>query len=152
MSEASAGKPSMNPGEFDHFIEAQNPVFDRVIAELAEGRKRSHWMWFIFPQLLGLGHSFMAQRYALGSLAEAQRYLAHPLLGDRLRQCTRLVVNLENVGVSEIFGYPDDLKFHSSITLFALAAPQEPLFADALAKYFDGKPDPKTVELLNAQT
>jgi uncharacterized protein (DUF1810 family) len=105
-------------------------------------------MWFIFPQLLGLGRSHMAERFALGSLDEARRYLAHPLLGERLRQCTRLVTNVEGRGVSDIFGYPDDLKFHSSMTLFALAAPQEPLFETALKKYFSGQKDLKTVELL----
>ena len=134
--------------EFAHFIEAQNPVMDRVMAELAAGEKRSHWMWFVFPQLLGLGHSQMAQRFALRSLDEAQHYLAHPLLGDRLRECTRLVINVEGRSVSDIFGYPDDLKFHSSMTLFALAAPQEPLFDAALKKFFGGQKDPKTIELM----
>src|SRR5215472_10262411 len=120
--------------EFAHFIEAQNPVIDRVMEELSAGEKRSHWMWFIFPQLAGLGHSHMAQRFALRSLEEARKYLAHPVLGERLLQCTRLLVNLEGRGVSEIFGYPDDMKFHSSMTLFALAAPEEPLFEAALKK------------------
>jgi uncharacterized protein (DUF1810 family) len=133
---------------FAHFIEALNPVIDRVMEELSAGEKRSHWMWFIFPQLSGLGHSHMAQRFALRSLEEARKYLAHPVLGERLRQCTRLVVNLEGRGVSEIFGYPDDMKFHSSMTLFALAAPEEPLFEAALKKYFAGQKDGKTIELL----
>ena len=134
--------------EFGHFIEAQNPVIDCVMEELSAGEKRSHWMWFIFPQLSGLGHSHMAQRFALRSLWEARAFLAHPVLGERLRQCTRLVVNLEGRGVSEIFGYPDEMKFHSSMTLFALAAPEEPLFDAALKKYFAGRKDKKTMTLL----
>jgi uncharacterized protein (DUF1810 family) len=134
--------------EFAHFIEAQNPVIDRVMEELSAGEKRSHWMWFIFPQLSGLGHSHMAQRFALRSLEEARHYLTHPVLGERLRQCTRLLVNLGGRSVSDIFGYPDDMKFHSSMTLFALAAPEEPLFEAALKKYFAGQKDGKTIELL----
>ena len=134
--------------EFAHFVEAQEPAYERVLAELAQGQKRSHWMWFIFPQLAGLGRSSMAQRYALQSLAEAQRYAAHPLLGHRLRECTQLAVQMEDRGVSEIFGYPDDMKFHSSMTLFALAVPREPAFATALEILFKGQRDEATVGLL----
>ena len=117
------------------FVAAQNPVFSAVCAELAAGHKQSHWMWFIFPQLRGLGTSPMAQRYAIGSLAEARAYLAHPLLGERLRTCTQLVNGVEDRTAQAIFGYPDYLKFRSSMTLFASAATgaSEP-FDAALAK------------------
>lgn len=139
---------AMNDNEFAHFLEAQQPVLDEVVQELTTGEKRSHWMWFIFPQLAGLGQSYMARRFALHSLDEARRYLAHPILGERLRRCTGLVCNAQNRGASDIFGYPDELKFHSSMTLFALAAPEEALFGSALEKYFAGRKDVKTLELL----
>ncbi|MGD9543370.1 MAG: DUF1810 domain-containing protein [Methylocystis sp.] len=130
------------------FVAAQEPIYAQATAELAAGRKRSHWMWFVFPQLEGLGASAMAQRYALGSLAEARGYLAHPVLGARLRDCVGLVNGVEGRSAHEIFGHPDDLKFHSSMTLFAAAAPQEPLFAEALRKYFAGRRDPLTLAKL----
>jgi uncharacterized protein (DUF1810 family) len=138
----------MSDDEFAHFLEAQEPVFDQVTRELAAGAKRSHWMWFIFPQVLGLGQSHMARRYAIHSLDEARRYVAHPILGKRLHRCTQLVYEIQNPDISGIFSYPDDLKFHSSMTLFALAVPAEPLFVSALEKYFAGRKDFKTVELL----
>lgn len=138
--------------EFAHFLEAQEPVFDQVTRELSVGEKRTHWMWFIFPQVIGLGRSHMARRYAIHSLEQGGRYGAHPLLGERLRRCTRLVWEVQNRDVSDIFGYPDDLKFHSSMTLFALAVPDEPLFAFALEKYFAGRRDVKTVEILGLIT
>jgi uncharacterized protein (DUF1810 family) len=140
-----------DPYDLERYFRAQEPVFAQVCAELAAGRKQSHWMWFIFPQLRGLGSSPMAQRYAIGSLAEARAYLAHPLLGERLRTCTRLVNRVEGRTVREIFGYPDDLKFRSAMTLFARAAAgsSEP-FAAALAKYFAGEEDPLTRERLAA--
>ncbi|MGB5086794.1 MAG: DUF1810 domain-containing protein [Methylocystis silviterrae] len=123
------------------FVAAQKPVYAQAMAELAAGRKRSHWMWFVFPQLEGLGASAMAQRYAIRSLAEARAYLDHPLLGARLTECVGLVNNIQARSAHEIFGSPDDLKFHSSMTLFAAAAPEEPLFAEALRKYFAGRRD-----------
>jgi uncharacterized protein (DUF1810 family) len=140
-----------DPYNLDRFIAAQDPVFDRVCAELAAGHKRSHWMWFIFPQLRGLGSSPTAQRFGLDSLAEARAYLTHPLLGERLRRCTELVNRVEGRSVQEIFGYPDDLKFRSSMTLFARAAvgAGEP-FQEALAKYYGGEEDRLTRELLAA--
>ena len=134
--------------EFKHFLEAQEPVYADVIAELTAGQKRSHWMWFIFPQLLGLGHSEMARRFALRSIAAARCYAQQPELGRRLRQCTGLVNAVSNRGVSEIFGYPDDLKFHSSLTLFAAAVPDDPLFQAALRKFFGGRKDSQTLERL----
>ena len=127
------------------FVEAQDPVYEQVTRELRAGSKRSHWMWFIFPQIAGLGHSSIAGRYAISSLDEAVAYLQHPVLGDRLRECTRLVNAIEGRTASEIFGYPDDLKFRSSMTLFARAAKDDGAFREALAKYFDGEEDGLTV-------
>jgi uncharacterized protein (DUF1810 family) len=124
-------------------------VIERVRMELRAGRKRSHWMWFVFPQLLGLGQSAMAVRYAIGSLDEAAAYLAHPVLGPRLRECTQLVLDVERRDAHAIFGSPDDMKFHSSMTLFAAAAPMAAVFRAALDKYFAGKPDANSVELLD---
>jgi uncharacterized protein (DUF1810 family) len=135
------------------FAPAQDPVYGRVRAELAAGEKRSHWMWFIFPQLQGLGSSAMARNFALASLDEARAFLAHPLLGARLRECTQLVNGLTGRSVEEIFGYPDHMKFHSSMTLFARAARSEEdraLFRGALARYFAGEEDPLTVRALTS--
>lgn len=137
-----------DPYDLQRFVEAQEPVLASVLAELRAGRKESHWMWFVFPQVSGLGGSAMAVRYAIGSLAEARAYAAHPLLGPRLRECARLVAQVEGSNVEEIFGYPDDLKFRSSMTLFARAAPEEPLFAQCLQKYFGGEPDAATLARL----
>ncbi len=117
----------------------------QVLAELAAGRKRTHWMWFVFPQLAGLGHSAMARRYALGSLDEARAYLAHPVLGPRLVRCAGLVNAMEERTINAILGSPDDLKFNSCMTLFALATPHEAVFREALDKYFEGMPDPLTM-------
>ena len=138
-----------DPHNLARFVAAQNPVFAQVCAELASGRKDSHWMWFIFPQLRGLGSSPTAERYAIASLDEARSYLAHPLLGERLRSCTQLVNRVAGRTVQEIFGYPDYLKFRSSMTLFARAAGEadEP-FEEALARYFAGEEDPLTRQLL----
>jgi len=132
---------------FEQFIEAQAPVFERALAELWAGRKKSHWMWFVFPQIAGLGHSAMAQKYALVSLEEAQEYLAHPVLGPRLKEAAAAVMSHSGTGakVRDIFGSPDDLKFHSSMTLFHLAALEEKLFKEALEAYFGGRLDPGTV-------
>ena len=127
------------------FVDAQQSVYDTVLSELRDGRKRSHWMWFIFPQISGLGHSVTSQTFALSSLAEAAAYLAHPTLGPRLRECAALVASVEGRSVEQIFDYPDDLKFHSSMTLFAHAAPREPVFAACLEKYFGGQRDPRTL-------
>ena len=132
----------------EHFVEAQAPVYDMVVAELSAGQKRSHWMWFIFPQLAGLGSSPMAQRFALASLEDARAYLAHNILGPRLIDCTRLVLAVEGRDAHEIFGSPDDLKFGSSMTLFARAAPAETAFSRALDRYYDGIEDARTLALL----
>ncbi len=134
--------------DLDRFVRAQDPVLADVRRELAAGRKRSHWMWFVFPQLAGLGHSDMARRYAIGSLAEARAYLAHPVLGARLAECAGLVNAVRGRTALDILGSPDDLKFRSSVTLFAAAAPDAAVFAESLRRFFDGVPDPATVRLL----
>jgi uncharacterized protein (DUF1810 family) len=139
-----------DPFDLNRFLQAQERVLPQVRQELEEGRKRGHWMWFVFPQLTGLGHSAMAQRYALASLDEARAYADHPILGKRLVECTKLVNRVEGRSILEILGSPDDLKFHSSMTLFWLAVPDEIVFRDALAKYFGGALDPKTKERLPA--
>jgi uncharacterized protein (DUF1810 family) len=136
------------PFNLDRFVEAQEPVYSNVIAELKAGRKTSHWMWFIFPQIAGLGHSAMAQKYAITSADEAAAYLAHPLLGQRLRECSALVAAIDDKEIGDIFGAPDDMKFHSSMTLFAEVAPDEAVFQDCINKFFDGVPDQATVERL----
>jgi uncharacterized protein (DUF1810 family) len=137
-----------DPFNLDRFVAAQDPVLSQVRAELLAGCKRTHWMWFVFPQLLGLGRSDTARHYALASLEEARAYLAHPLLGPRLAECTSLVNAVAGRSAFQIFGSPDDLKFHSSMTLFAFAQPDERAFADALGKYFGGVPDRLTMERL----
>ncbi len=134
--------------DLERFVLAQEPVYERVWAELRVGRKRSHWIWFIFPQIAGLGVSEISQHYAIASLAEAKAYLQHPVLGPRLRECTQLVVNVEGKPLDEILGYPDDMKFRSSMTLFARATDDNAIFAAALQKYFGGEPDPLTLERL----
>jgi uncharacterized protein (DUF1810 family) len=128
--------------DLERFVTAQAPVYDAVLAELRAGRKRSHWMWFIFPQLAGLGHSAMAQHYAISGLDEARAYLDHPLLGARLLECSALALAAGQYDSAHtIFGSPDDLKFRSSMTLFSLAAPGEPVFADCLQRFYGGQPD-----------
>jgi uncharacterized protein (DUF1810 family) len=136
-----------DPFDLNRFVDAQAPVYPDVLSELRQGRKQSHWMWFIFPQLAGLGHSAMAQRYALSSRDEALAYLGHGILGPRLRECTVLVNAVEGRTIHEILGSPDDLKFRSSMTLFA-ALSSEPEFAAAIGKFYGGAPDPKTLELI----
>ena len=138
------------PDTFDlqRFVNAQNPVYEDVCAELRNGRKRGHWIWFIFPQLQGLGHSAMAAAFGISSRQEAEAYLAHAILGPRLKECTRLVNLVESRAIGKIFGYPDDLKFRSSMTLFATVASDNQVFKDALEKYFGGEPDPLTLERL----
>lgn len=135
----------------ERYIKAQAPVYARALAELRSGHKQSHWMWFIFPQIAGLGHSAMSHTYAIQSLEEAQEYLAHPVLGARLRECCRALLALDGTTAHEIFRSPDDLKLRSCLTLFARAAPDESLFDDLLVKYFDSKEDPATLEVLASQ-
>ena len=141
-----------DPHDLNRFVNAQDPVYDRVCAELRRGLKSTHWMWFIFPQIEGLGHSPMAREFAIHSIEEAHAYLQHPLLGPRLLECTTLVNNITGRTIDQIFGYPDDLKFRSSMTLFAHAAPDNPVFAAAIQKYFQGKPDGLTLDRLRRRS
>ncbi len=134
--------------DLERFVAAQDPVLPSVRRELEEGRKRSHWMWFVFPQLAGLGSSPMARRYALASIEEAKAFLAHDVLGRRLIELTGVVNAIERRPVGEIFGHPDDLKFHSSMTLFVRAGAGSLVFGRALDRYFGGREDAATVRLL----
>jgi uncharacterized protein (DUF1810 family) len=141
----------MDPiGRFNlqRFVDAQAPVFDRVLDELRNGVKIGHWMWFVFPQIKGLGRSPISMEFAISGREEARAYLQHPLLGPRLKECTRLVLQLEGSSVTDIFGSPDDLKFRSSVTLFAQVSPDDNIFQKALQKYFDGVPDRVTLDRL----
>lgn len=137
-----------DPFDLARFIDAQRGSYDQALRELTAGHKRSHWMWFIFPQLAGLGSSSMAQRYAISALAEARAYLQHSMLGERLRTCTAAVNAVSGRSAHQIFGAPDDIKFRSSMTLFAAADPGEAAFRTALERYYDGQADPRTLELL----
>jgi uncharacterized protein (DUF1810 family) len=136
-----------DPFDLQRFVDAQTPLYQRVLAELRQGRKQSHWMWFIFPQLAGLGHSAMARQFAIASREEAVAYLGHGVLGPRLRQCAALVNAVEGRTITEILGSPDDLKFCSSMTLFG-AVSSDPEFATAIAKFYGGRSDQKTLALL----
>src|SRR5215472_1175451 len=136
------------------FVNAQAQVYGRVIEELTDGRKRTHWIWYIFPQLVGLGHSATAQRYAIRDLEQARRYLADPLLGARLRDDVKRMIGHKDRSALEILGSPDELKFRSCLTLFRQAASEasdQTLFSEALDQFYDGKPDPRTLELLGPQ-
>jgi len=142
--------PTMDdPYDLHRFLDAQAPVYDQVLDELTRGAKTSHWMWFVFPQLRGLGHSAMAHRYGLASLAEAQAYAQHPVLGARLVDCLARVLQVEGRTARQIFGTPDDLKFRSSMTLFELAMPAEPRFGQAIDRHFGGVRDTATLALLS---
>lgn len=142
------GRP--DPFDLQRFVDAQNGVYDTVLAELRAGRKASHWIWFIFPQLRGLGRSPTAQRYGISSLDEARAYLAHEVLGSRLRECAGQVARSGCGSARELFGSPDDLKVRSSMTLFARATEADAVFREVLGKYYAGEEDPLTVELLTA--
>jgi len=133
----------------NRFVEAQNPVYSRVCSELRAGSKTSHWMWFVFPQIEGLGHSSMARTFALSSIDEARAYLEHAVLGPRLRECAQLVCAVRGKTIHEIFGSPDDMKFRSSMTLFARTASGDSIFDEALKKYFGGEPDPLTLSRID---
>jgi uncharacterized protein (DUF1810 family) len=137
-----------DPYNLQRFLDAQHSIYGQVRDELQGGRKESYWMWFIFPQINGLGTSPTAQKYAITGIDEAKAYLDHPLLGFRLRECTQLVNGVAGRSIEDIFGYPDHLKFHSSMTLFAKASAADKMFTAALAKYFRGKLDHKTLEQL----
>lgn len=154
MTEANG--EANDPYRLQRFVDAQASCFAQVRSELLAGQKQSHWMWFVFPQVRGLGSSATAQRFAISGPAEADAYLIHPVLGDRLRDCTALVNAVAGRSVHDIFGYPDNLKFHSSVTLFAWVVAHGPrlqrlgnhVFADALTKYFKGIQDQATLDRL----
>jgi uncharacterized protein (DUF1810 family) len=137
-----------SPFDLSRFTSAQESIYDSVLAELRSGRKRTHWMWYIFPQIDGLGHSATSKHYAIKSLEEARQYLNHPVLGKRLLECAEAVFTIEGRSASEIFGYPDDLKLKSSMTLFAYVADPHSVFARILDKYFNGERDGLTLQLL----
>ena len=140
-----------DPYDLQRFREAQRPAYAGALAELRRGQKVGHWMWFIFPQIAGLGHSPVARHYAIASLDEARAYLRDPTLGPRLRACTEAVNRVAGRTARAIFGWPDEVKFRSSMTLFAAAAPDDPIFAAALQKYFAGERDPLTLEKLGSR-
>ena len=148
--QAGGGEQMPDPFDLQRFVEAQSGTYERALSELRRGAKRSHWMWYIFPQLRGLGQSLMSHRYGIASLDEARAYLAHPLLGPRLIECTELALNADAASAAAIFPYPDGLKFHSSMTLFAQARPEPDVFGAALEKYYGGEPDRETLRLLKA--
>ncbi len=137
-----------DPFDLQRFLSAQASVYGQALAELRGGRKRSHWMWFVFPQIEGLGHSATSIHYAIKSLEEARGYLRHPVLGSRLRECAEAVYAIEGRTASDVFGFPDDLKLRSSMTLFAAVAQPESVFHRVLEKYFQGKQDERTLQLL----
>ncbi|OCO98274.1 MULTISPECIES: DUF1810 domain-containing protein [unclassified Ensifer] len=137
-----------DPFDLQRFVDAQNRVYAAVLEELRRGHKQTHWMWFVFPQLAGLGHSPMAERYAISGLDEASAYLAHPMLGPRLRECTQLTLAAEGKSAHDIFSSPDDRKFRSSMTLFAGVDREGSPFERALVRYFAGERDQRTLDLL----
>ena len=145
----SLSSDDADPFDLRRFVDAQDRVYDTVLAELRNGAKRSHWIWFVFPQLRGLGHSPTAERFGISSLDEARVYLAHPVLGPRLRECTRLVAAIDGRSVDQIFGWPDNLKVRSSMTLFARATDDNAEFRAVLGKFYNGDDDPATVERLS---
>lgn len=137
-----------DPFNLKRFVSAQDQVIEQVYRELEQGRKSGHWMWFIFPQIEGLGQSQMSRAFGISSLEEAKAYLTHSVLGSRLRRCTELVCKQERQSAREIFGYPDDLKFRSSMTLFAQASPRSKVFKTALERFYHGEPDRLTLAKL----
>jgi uncharacterized protein (DUF1810 family) len=143
-----ASSASIDPYNLRRFVEAQDQVYQGVLAELKLGRKRTHWMWFVFPQIQGLGFSAISQRFAIGSLDEADAYLKYPVLGVRLVECVEAVLEVEGRLASQIFGSPDDMKFRSSMTLFSHVKAAPRVFRDALDKYFNGEEDQLTIERL----
>ena len=134
--------------DLSRFVEAQEDDYARALAEIRSGRKQSHWMWYVFPQFDGLGSSPMSQRYAIKSIAEAEAYLRHPILGPRLVECAEAAAALQGTSAAQVFGYPDDLKLRSCATLFARVSPGGSVFERLLEKYFQGEPDEKTLYLL----
>jgi uncharacterized protein (DUF1810 family) len=144
----SRSNSSSDSYNLERFVIAQDSVFKRVLSELQAGTKMGHWMWFIFPQIRGLGRSPISMEYAISSRDEAQAYLQHPVLGPRLKECTQLVLNVNGRSATDIFGTPDDIKFRSSMTLFAQVSRDDDIFYRALQKYFEGAPDRLTLDRL----
>ena len=140
--------PSSNPFDLSRFLAAQDPIYPGALGEIRAGHKRTHWMWFVFPQAIGLGTSHTAQQYAIRSVDEARAYLAHPTLGRRLRECAETLLRVRGKSAAEIFGYPDDMKLRSSMTLFASVAEEDSVFEEVLQRYFGGKPDPLTLQFI----
>ena len=148
MTDKTGSKGGGDPFQLSRFVKAQDKIYSRALAELKSGRKRSHWIWFVFPQIEGLGFSSTTQYYSIKSLEEARQYLDHPLLGKRLRECAETILALQGLSASTIFGYPDDLKLKSSMTLFAAAAEGQSVFSRVLEKYYQGNPDQSTLAIL----
>jgi len=142
---------SDDPFDLNRFLDAQEDSYEQALSELQHGQKDSHWMWYIFPQFDGLGMSSMSRKYSIKSLNEAKAYLAHPVLGARLVECAETVLKTQGKSVSEIFGYPDDLKFHSSVTLFAQVSPEDSVFHRVLMQCFEGKRDSRTLQIIGKQ-
>ena len=132
----------------NHFLSAQQSIYPQVLKELRNAKKTTHWIWFIFPQIEGLGHSSTAKYYSIKSIDEANKYLAHPILRERLLECANIILKLDGKSADEIFGYPDNLKLRSCMTLFNFVAPEEKVFADILKKYFAGESDEQTISIL----
>lgn len=139
-----------DPFLLQRFVEAQKNIYENVVNELKKGGKGSCWMWFVFPQVAGLGRTPTAEKYSIKSVEEARSYISHPVLGPRLHECTQLVVNIDGRTANQIFGFPDDLKFRSSMTLFKHIAEDNQIFLDAIAKYYDGKEDDLTIKVLES--
>jgi uncharacterized protein (DUF1810 family) len=148
MTQGGRASQSSDPFNLDRFINAQEGVYDRALAELRDGLKRSHWMWYIFPQIEGLGHSPTTRLYSIKSLEEARQYLAHPVLGQRLRECAEAVAAVQGRSASDIFGHPDDWKLQSSMTLFELVSGPQSVFGRVLDKYYQGKRDARTLQIV----
>src|SRR2546430_2308818 len=148
MAEANVPDASSDPHDLNRFVQAQEGDYQQALAEIRSGRKRSHWMWYVFPQIDGLGFSPLSKRYAIKSLGEARAYLAHPVLGPRLLECAEAVVSIEGRSATEVFGSPDDLKLRSCATLFACVSPPRSVFDRLLGKYYRGLRDDKTLQLL----
>jgi uncharacterized protein (DUF1810 family) len=140
----------VDPFHLQRFVEAQNPIYSNVVNELKRGGKRTHWMWFVFPQVSGLGRTPTAEKYSIKSHEEASAYIVHPVLGVRLEECTKLVIEINGKTANQIFGFPDDLKFRSSMTLFKQVAEDNEIFLDAIAKFYSGKEDEFTREILES--
>ncbi len=152
MTNPTPAAPFSDPFNLNRFLTAQERIYKIVLSELRSGPKRSHWMWYIFPQIDGLGHSPTSKRYAIKSLSEAREYLNHPVLGTRLLECAETVLAIQGRPISEIFGYPDDLKLKSCMTLFAGLAAPDSVFVRVLDKYFHGKRDARTVQIADTLT